>query len=254
MKALAGCALMLVAASSAQAALSRAQLAGVSASLPASAFLDPAMAARDINGRTRHLGKILNGRPGFVLFVDYSCNTLCGTDLVLFSAAILKSGLKPNDYRIVVIGFDPKDSAASARAMEHNVLPRELTAATTFLLPDATAIAQATDAVGFRFVYDPILDQYAHPAVIYVVAPNGAVRAVLSPFALNPGDITSAIARSGRAPSLYERIRLLCYGYDSAVGIYSHRVVALLKDSAAATLGLLGLGIFLLIRKARRAR
>jgi len=245
-------AFLLLSATAAQCGLTRAQLSTVSATPPPGARLDLAIAARDTAGKMRSIREVMAGRSAFLVFADYTCNTLCGTDLALLSAAIQGAHLHSSDYRIVVFGLDPKDSIRSAIAMENASLPSRLRAAAVFLLPDRAAVARATKALGFHFAYDPATDQFAHPAAIYAVATDGQVRAVLSPLTLTPQNLRSVLY-APEAQGLFERIRHLCYAYDPATGLYTAHVDVFLKIAAGATVLLLGSAVLFLICLRRRA-
>lgn len=244
--------LLLLPARAADAGLSLAALESVRATPPANARIDLSLAARDVTGKFRPLGEILAGRPGFISFVDYTCNTLCGTDLMLLADGLRRADISPSQYRIVVLGIDPKDSPQSALAMEHAELPPSLWPATVLLLPDKNTVAQATAALGFHYVYDAAIDQFAHPAVVYAVGPDGRLRATLSPMKLLASDLRQAISSPSSSPSLYQRIRLLCYAYDPVTGLYTARIDFLLKIAAAASLILLA-AFVLLVRRRRPA-
>ena len=244
--------LLLLATAPAEAGLTRAQLNTVSASPPPGAHLDPALTARDATGKLRSIRSLLAGRTGFVTFVDYTCNTLCGTDLALLSIGIQNAHLAPSQYRIVVMGIDPRDSAKAALAMERKEIPAALQPNTTLLLPDSKVVRRATAALGFHYVYDAAIDQFAHPAVIYAIAPDGELRAVLSPLTLTPDALRAAMSAQPTS-GLFARIVHLCYAYDPATGIYTPRIDALLKIGATTTVLLLAGAVLFLIRLGRRA-
>ncbi|MBV9992152.1 MAG: SCO family protein [Alphaproteobacteria bacterium] len=234
-------------AATASAGLSRADLARVSASPPAGARLDLALELRDTNGATRSIAALLDGRTGFVTFVDYTCNTLCGTDLMLLSQALQKAHAE--DYRILVVGIDPKDDAQAALAMARKEMPAALRRDTVLLLPDKAALASLTGALGFRYTYDAAIDQFAHPAVVYVVSPEGRVRATLSPFALTTADMAAVLRDPPQG--LWQHVRLLCYAFDPTTGLYTLRIVQVLRGAGVLTL--LALATALLVWNRRRA-
>lgn len=240
-------------AAEARAGLTQAQLASVAASPPPNARLDLDLAAPDTTGTTRTIGGILGNRPAFFTFVDYTCTTLCGTSLALLGQALERSNLAPSDYRVVVMGLDPKDTPASALAMEARDIPDRLRAAAVFLLPDQDTVTRAAGTLGFRYVYDAASDQFAHPSAVYAIGPDGKVRSVLSPFALTTGDMESALA-SPSGPGLYERVRLLCYGLDPLHGAYNARISTILRIAGGLTVVLLASAVLMMIRYARRAR
>lgn len=254
MKLLALLLILLLVPAAARAELPRSVLSEVAAKPPPGARLDLRLAAADSSGGRRTLGDILAGRPAFLVFVDYTCNTLCGTELQLLAAAIGRAHLDPSRFRIVVFGLDPKDTAAAAAAMEDREVPAALRPAAAFLLPKAAVVATATTALGFRYAYDAARDQFAHPAAVYVLAPDGAVRTTLSPFALTGVDLTEALDGARPPTGLFERVRLLCYGYDPATGRYSGRITLLLRLAAATAVAALASAVLLLVRLGRQPR
>ncbi|HWB51493.1 MAG TPA: SCO family protein [Stellaceae bacterium] len=253
MKRLAALLICLFWAAGAQAGLTPAELADVAVSPPPGARLDLGLTAPDTAGATRTVGGILGGRPAFFTFVDYTCTTLCGTSLALLAAALEHSELAPSDYRIVVMGLDPKDPAQAAMTMAAREIPDRLRAAAVFLLPDRDTLARATAMLGFHYAYDAASDQFAHPSAVYAIASDGSVRSVLSPFALTTQDIASALA-APRGTGLYDRVRLLCYGLDPLHGVYTGRIADILRIAGALTVVLLVSAVALLAIRARRAR
>jgi protein SCO1/2 len=245
-------AILVLMATPAAAGLSRAVLETIQAKPPPGAHLDLALSAPDSTGRRRTIGQILGGRPAFVNFVDYTCNTLCGTDLMLLADGIRRAGLRPSDFRLIVIGIDPKDPAKSAMAMENSEIPARLQGASAFLLPDQQTVNRATMALGFHYAYDRQIDQFAHPAVVYAIDSRGNVRQLLSPLALTAADLRGVL-RNAAAPSLFQQIHSLCYGYDPATGTYNLRITLLLRFAAGFTLVLLA-GSLLLLKRAWRWR
>jgi protein SCO1/2 len=242
---------LVLGAPSADAGLSRSDLAAVSVALSPSAHVDLDLTSHDATGRALTMREVFDGRPALVTFVDFTCTSLCGSDLHLLSAALEGGRIPPDQYRLVAIGIDPKDTPAAAGTMARNEIPQAILAHTALLLPDAPTVRRLTASLGFHYAYDATLDQFAHPAAIYVIAANGAVTAVLSPFALDISALTAALKAREPVPMIFDRIRILCYALDPATGVYTLRIVTLLKVGAAATVVLLGLGLVVLIRRAR---
>lgn len=238
---------LVLTSAGAKAGLTDVELRSIAASTPADARLDPALTAPDENGHFRSLGSVLGGRPAFLVFIDYTCNTLCGTELLFLGAAIERAKLPGGAPRIIAFGINPKDGPAAARAMEEQEIPHELRHEAVFLSPNPATIARATRALGFRYLYDAAIGQFAHPAVIYAIAVDGRVRETLSPFALMTSDLAAALY--GRQPeSFAERIRAICYGLGPLRGVYDRGVMQILAAAGAITLGSVGgvLGLLLL--------
>jgi protein SCO1/2 len=238
----------------ASAGLPRAVLDSLGVRPPPGARLDLGMTAPDAQGRVRSLRAILAGKPAFLNFVDYTCNTLCGTDLMLLTDGIRRAGLKPDDLRILAVGIDPKDNAVAAIKMEDAEIPADLRASTAFLLPNVAMVTQATRALGFHYAYDPAIDQFAHPAIVYALAPDGRVRGLLSPLSLTADDLRQDLAGPPPRPlGLYGRLHTLCYAYDPQTGKYSLRIAFILRLTGLLTLILMATGIAALIWRRRRA-
>jgi len=232
------------------------QLGAIAAVPPPNAALPVQLSFRDEHGRPLTLAAAIGGVPAVVVFADYTCHTLCGPILEFTAAGLDRSGLRPGtDYRLIVIGLDPKDTLDSARAMRsaHIDAADPIGLAAVFLSGAETDIRAATAAVGFKYAYDAAHDQYAHPAAIYVVGAAGRVRRMLSPLGLDGGDLRLALvdAGDGAVGSFADRIHLLCYGYDPVRGIYTERITTMLEIAAGATLLVMACGIFAMTRRER---
>lgn len=239
------------------AGLTRAQLADVGVVPPPDARLDPELQLRDETGKALTLGQAAGGRPVVLLLADYTCTTLCGAATTMAAAALEDLGLEPGrDYRPVVLGIDGKDgpeAAAAAKARELAGFP-EAMRTFRFLTADRNAIAAVAAGLGYRFAYDQARDQFAHPAVLYVLAADGRLARVLAGLTLVRRDLRLAIveAGEGRVGTLGDRIRLMCYGYDAARGTYTATVTLALQALSVATLAGLGGFVLLLQRHGRR--
>jgi protein SCO1/2 len=102
--------------------------------------------------------------------------------------------------------------------------------------------------VGFNYTYDEQTSQYAHPAVIMVLGPDGLISRYLYGVEFKPRDLRLALAEASRnkfSASL-DRLLLFCYHYDPAARSYVPFAANLMKAGGVLTLLILGtvLGIF----------
>jgi protein SCO1/2 len=246
----------LVIITSARAELTRSELDGVSLAPPAGATAPLSLTFRDIDNKRVTLREVIGGRPSLLLFVDYTCRTICGPALAIASAALAQTSLNPATYRLVVIGLDPKDSAEDARAMARQIGDPALEVVTTLLRGDAGAVHRLTGALGYRYRYDADADQFAHPAGALVLTSDGRVSRSLSSLALNPTDLRLALveAGGGRIGTFTDRLTLLCYGFDAAHGVYTPAIARTLKFLAGiAVVGVFG-SIAVLERRRRMSK
>jgi protein SCO1/2 len=195
----------------------------------------------DEHGVARTLAGAIGGLPAVIVFADYTCTNLCGPILTFAAAGLEKSGLVPGkDYRLVVIGLDPKDTHRQAQSMKASTIGTHspLADSSIFLSGTEAAVRAAAAAVGYHYVYDSEHDQFAHPAAAFVVTPRGRVARVLSGLGLSGEDLRLALteAGEGRVGTLLDQIRLRCFGFDPAKGIYTATISRWLMVFAFATL------------------
>ena len=188
---------------------------------------------RDEQGRDVRLGDYFGSVPVVLAFAYYGCSTLCPTVIGNLADSLRRSGLEPGaQYRVVVVSIDPGDSPALAERSKQAFLQYASAGAGAWhLLTGSDAgIAAITAAAGFRYTYDDATHQYAHPAGIVLLTPDGRVARYFFGF-----DFTSAALRSGieqasekniAAPA--ERLLLLCFHFDPA-GKYSAAILQALR-------------------------
>ena len=239
---------------SASAGFNTAELDGIAAEPKAGAAVPMDLSFTDEAGQPATLGTAIAGRPAVLIFADYTCRTLCGPILSFAAAGLAQSGLQPGaDYRLVVIGLDPRDELDAARAMKAGHLGGDdaILQAAVFLTGQPAAIRAATDALGYRYAYDAEHDQFAHPAAAYVLDAGGRVRRVLSGLGLSGGDLRLALVDAGQGSvgTLADHIHLLCYGYDPLLGIYTARITLLLDLAAGLTLLIMAAGILIMVAR-----
>ena len=256
-KRLVGCLVLgLVLVQSAHARVTSAEYRDVGVSVLPGTAAPLSAVLTDEHGQRLTLRELID-RPTVLVFADYTCRTLCGPIVAFVAAALENSGLQPGkQFELVVIGLDPKDSAASAAQMRRAELGDNaaLNAAARFVTADEQTIKTLTAALGYRYYYDEEDDQYIHPAAAYVLRADGAVARVLAGLGPSGDDLRLALveAGEGRIGTLRDQIRLLCSGFDPAHGTYNVMVSRMLTLVGLGTLLLLGSGIGALLLMGRR--
>jgi protein SCO1/2 len=238
----------LLAVAPASAGLAPAQLDEVKAAPAIGAALPLSLRFSDVHGVNRALADIIGDTPAVVVFADYTCTNLCGPILAFAAGGLVKSGLRPGkDFHLVVIGLDPKDTPSAAVAMKASRVGNgtPLSDASVFLMGNVAALEASTQAAGYHYVYDAEHDQFAHPAAAYVIAKDGRIVRVLSGLGLTGESLRLALvdAGSGRVGTLLDQIRLHCFGFDPARGIYTASIAKILIVAAGATFFVLAGGI-----------
>jgi len=194
--------------------------------------------------------------PAVLIFADFDCGQLCDAILGQTAAALAQTGLTPGrDYRLVVVGLDPRDSAGSAEAFLEAQADPPLRAAATLLRPGQAELAAMTAALGYGYAHDAKEDRFAHPAARYVIAPDGRVRGVLPAFGSSDADLRAAILGAGLGTgTVVTRLILFCYGLDPETGRWSLQIRRVLMALALLTVAVLGLALTTaFLRERRRA-
>lgn len=250
-------AVLVAAITPARAALTSAQLAAVEARPIPGARLPLTTVLRDEQNRPARLADVIGGQPALLIFADYTCRTLCGPVIEMAAAALRQSGLRPGrDFHLVVVGLDPADGPPLAEKMKAAQLAgtAEIAAAATFLSGDARSIAALTGAAGYRYAYDADNDQFAHPNVVMALTGDGRISRTLSALGLTGTDVRLALVEAGHGTigGVADRLRLLCYGFDPAQGVYTDRILDWLRWAGALSVIALAGAIGLLHRRMSR--
>jgi protein SCO1 len=107
------------------------------------------------------------------------------------------------------------------------------------------------EALGFKYRYDGPTAQFAHPAVAFVLTPEGRISRYLYGVEFPGRDLRLSLveASDGRVGTSFDRVLLKCFRYDPGTGRY--RVYATNFVRGGALLSGLGLafGLALLWRQ-----
>jgi len=176
------------------------------------------------------------GKPVVLTLVYYRCPSLCNLVLSGMVSALHQSGLAlGTDYRGVTVSIDPAETPDLAEERKRGYLQAIGVPATTadwaFLTGQEEDIRALAEAVGFRYVYDAQLKQYAHAAVSFILTPEGKLSRYLYGVQYPPRDVRLALveAASGRVGTSFDRVLLTCYQYDPATRRYGFAIKAFLR-------------------------
>jgi protein SCO1/2 len=231
--------------------------AGLDQRLDAQVPLDITLVDED--GHDVKLGAYFGKRPVVLALVYYECPMLCTQVLNGMYASLLTMNLDAGrDFDVVVVSFDPKETPALAAGKKKAYLERyrraSAEAGTHFLTGREDQVRQLADAIGFHYVYDPTINQFAHPAVITVLTPAGHVSRYLFGIEYAPRDLRFALveASNGRIGTVVDQMLLFCYHYDPIDGKYGLAVINLVRLGGILTVA--GLGAFILVALRRERR
>ena len=210
------------------------------------------LSLHDEAGRQVRLSDYLAAKPLLLAPVDFDCQNICGITLGgLFGALEDLEGRPGEAFELLVVSIAPDGRPAAAAAAQAEYAQRFATATgARFLTGDARPLL---DAIGFRYAYDPETEQYARPAAVAVLAPDGRLARWLYGYPFEAFDLRLALGEPGGGTigGLADRLWQLCFRYDPKIGAYTPAVMNIVQAGGVLTALLVGGGIAAALRRER---
>jgi protein SCO1 len=214
---------------------------------------------RDESGAAVRLGDYFGRRPVVMVFAYYDCPMLCTLSINgLASALNILSLDAGRDFDVVIVSFNPRDTPATATAKKAAYLSRYKRAGAEagwhFLSGDRESIDRVTRAAGFRYTWDEDTKQFAHPAGVMVLTPEGQLARYLFGIEYGPRDLRFALveASARKLGSRIDSLLLYCYHYDPMTGRYGLAVMRAIRLAGGVTILALGSFIVIMLRREKR--
>lgn len=195
------------------------------------------------NGNPVTLSSLIDGSKTTLLTLNYSdCPGLCVAQLDGLTESLRKfDSLKlGTDFQVITISIDPNEKSSRAAATKAKYVGG-LGLNTNFdgwrfLTGEQEAIKTITDAVGFRYTWDPVSKRFNHSAATIVLSPKGMVTRYLYSPSIDPVTMNMAIVEGsqGKLGSSMDAIALWCMAYDPASNRYTAVGYKILSLAAAA--------------------
>jgi protein SCO1 len=210
---------------------------------------------RDDSGKTVKLGDYFGHKPLILNLVYYNCTMLCGEALAGLSSAMrLVKFDVGNEFDVITISFDPRETPEMAAAKKKDYVKRygraNAAAGWHFLTGQPDSINALTKVVGFQYQYDAKSNQYAHATAIMVLTPQGRISRYFYGVDFPPKDLRMGLveASQGKIGNAVDAVLLYCYHYNPETGKYGAMVANILRLAAAATILIMGIFLFILWR------
>jgi protein SCO1/2 len=212
------------------------------------------VAFTDSTGAHVTLDRYFDGTRPVVLVLAYArCTMLCSVVLRGLADAVHDT---PGDYLPVIVSLDPRETPdEAARRQDHLLLDagRSSRDEWPYLVGDKASIDAVAETLGFHYEWDPDTEQYAHPAVVFVLTPDGRIAEYLR--GVRYPDLADAIARARRGVLTTSAAQdlLTCFHATPALRRYGARVRALFELGAGTVfLGLVAMILWLRSLERRR--
>ncbi|MBW8890062.1 MAG: SCO family protein [Fibrobacteres bacterium] len=224
------------------------------------ARVDLSLPFRDEAGIPINLAHVASGKPILLVLSYYRCPMLCTYVLTGLAQGLDGISLQPGrDYRVAAVSIDPREGPSLATAKKKTYMARvgrDAGAAEgwRFLTGEQSSIAALAASVGFRYAYDKAAGEYAHPAAVIVLTPEGRVSRYFPGVEFPPRDLRLGLveASQGKLGSISDRVFLACYRYNPVTGKYAPYLNGSLRALGAFLVLSLILSAVALERKGRK--
>lgn len=207
-------------------------------------------------GRRVQLSQLLD-RPTLLAPVYFRCTNVCNALQSGLAQTLprLNQSLK-EQVRVISFSFDPEETPAMARnskkiyrAAVKDGFPMDNW---VFLTGSPDAIAQLTDAIGYRYYQDGT--EFVHPVAVAVLAKGGKIVRYLEGTRFLPTDLSLSLmeASDGRIGSTISRLASFCYSYDPDQRGYVFNILRI--TGIVVTLSAIGLFSVLMFGGRRRRK
>jgi protein SCO1/2 len=213
----------------------------------------------DDTGKPVRLGDYFGTRPVILVLAYFRCPMLCTQVLNGLADRLRYVRLEPGkDFEIVCVSFDPADTPAMASAKKATYLEEYGRPGTEagwhFLTGEQQAIDRLTQAVGFRYRFDPAKSQFAHGSTVMLLTPTGHMARYFMGLGYTARDLQLGLieASHNQIGSPVQQLILYCFTFDGASGKYTLSILNLVRAGGAITVLLLCCTFFVAWRRARR--
>ena len=216
----------------------------------------------DEHGQRVLLRQYFGQKPVIMTMVYFQCPMLCSQVLsgLTFTLNGMSSFNVGREFSVVTVSFDPRDKAQDAQENKERYIKRYRRAGSEegwhFLTGKKEQIDALAQALGFRYAWDPEVQQYAHASGIMLLTPDGHIAQYYYGIEYAPRDLRLGIveASKGRIGTIVDQLLLYCYHYDPTKGKYGAAIFNILRISALGTVLVLGGFMFVMLRRERKTK
>jgi protein SCO1/2 len=200
-------------------------------------------------------------KPILLTLAYYRCPMLCGLVLKGLTKGVSELGFLPgNDFQMITVSINPEEEFTLAAAKKKNhiaALKKPVNKNSwVFLTGTGENSKKLADALGFKYYYVEERDEYAHPAVSFILTEDGVISRYLYGIEYKESDLRLSLveASRGKIGSTLDRIILYCFHYDPDAGSYVLFAGNLMRMGGVVTLFAIGIFLAILWRREIKRR
>ena len=212
----------------------------------------------DDRGKSVRLADYFGSRPVILVLAYYQCPRLCNLVLNGLVQGMLEMPFTPGkDFEVVTVSFDPRETWELAASKKESYLRRYGRSGGAegwhFLTGQEPEIRRLTEAVGFRYRFDPAQNQFLHASGIMIVTPEGKLSRYFYDVRYSGRDLRLGLveASQNKIGSAVDQVLLYCFHYDATLGKYSASVMTFVRAGGVLTMLSIAAFVWLLVRRGR---
>lgn len=179
-------------------------------------------------GNSVRVSDYLNkGQPVIFSFAYFECPMLCTQVISAMAASVNRMDWESADrYKVLTVSIDANETPQIAKNKKEFYLKEiedpNIHDNWTFFTASQSTIDKLTTTFGFNYYYVAERDEFAHPAVVFILSPEGKITRYLYGLNYEPKDLKLALleASEGKIGNTLDKLILFCYHYDSNANTY----------------------------------
>lgn len=191
-------------------------------------------------GEKVKLKEYFNDKPVFLMLIYYNCPTLCS----LHFTALMNSFRKfewdiGEKFEFVAVSIDPNEKTKDAKEKKElyfNEYDRPGTEkGWHFLTGNEENIKKLASQIGFKYVWDHNMEQWAHTAAAYALTPTGRISYYHYGLNIDPQVLRLSLveASENKIGNIVDRLVLFCMQYDPNKKTYAFYAYNIMRVAAA---------------------
>jgi protein SCO1/2 len=203
---------------------------------------------------------MIPGKPAVLQLGYFGCPMLCDT----VSQGLLRSMQEldlniGSDFSVIYLSIDPRETRYDAYLKKEGYIKQYTRAGAGggwhFLVGTQASVKAVASAIGFKFKWIESQGQFAHPAVLMILTPEGRVSRYLYGVEYPERTLRLSLveASEGKIGTTVDRVMMFCYRYDAKTGSYTFAAWGLMRLGGLLTILVLGTWIVRYLIRERRA-
>jgi protein SCO1/2 len=214
----------------------------------------------DEGGKTVQLRQYFAAKRPVILQLGYfGCPAMCGLVSHGMLDALKDVTLMPaKDFEILYVSIDPSEKPELAAQKKESYLAQFNRPGAVdgwhFLTGKPDQIMRLTQAVGYNFRWVQSAQQFAHPAGLIFLTPEGKIARYLGGVKFDPKTVRLSLVESsdGKIGSVIDQLFLTCFQFDGHQGRYAFTAIWLMRSGGIAVIIVVATVLTRLFLKERR--